>query len=85
MGDFFKDWKGQQSSGRLMAAYCVVAALACWLAGVWLPHLAAHAKDGMQAFLTAAGGFYGFGKFPETAAAKAGALSPILTPPQEAP
>lgn len=76
MGDFFRDWKGQDSSGRLMAAYCVVAALACWLAGLSLPHLASHAKDGMQAFLAAAGVFYGAGKWPETAAAKAGLISP---------
>lgn len=74
MGDFFRDWKGQDSAGRLIAAYCVVAALACWLAGVWLPYLASHAKDGMQAFLGSAALFYGVGKWPESTAAKAGAI-----------
>jgi len=57
-----------ESSGRFMALLCVVIAEACWLSGVFLPSLATHASNGMNAFLLAAAGFYGVTKFNETIA-----------------
>lgn len=63
--EIFQDDRGQLSSGRVFAAYCVVGAFACWLAGVWLPEQAAHAQAGLHSLLMAATGFYGAAKVPE--------------------
>lgn len=63
--EIFEDDRGQLSSGRVYAAYCVVAALGCWVAGAWMPQQAAHAQAGMNAFLAAAFGFYTGGKVTE--------------------
>lgn len=61
----FEDDRGQLSSTRVFPAYLIVAALACWLAGVWIPSQAAHAQAGMSAFLTAAVTLFGAGKASE--------------------
>lgn len=63
--EIFSDDRDQLSSGRVFAGYCTVAALLCWVAGVALPPLQAHAQSGMQAFLAAAATFYGAGKAAE--------------------
>lgn len=63
--EIFQDDTGAYSAGRVYAGYCVVAALCCWLAGIVLPALQAHAQSGMQAFLAAAATFYGAGKAAE--------------------
>lgn len=63
--EIFQDDTGAYSAGRVYSAYCVVAALCCWTAGIWLPLQAAHAQSGMEAFLTAAATFYGAGKAAE--------------------
>ncbi len=63
--EIFQDDRGALSSGRVFAGYCVVAAFACWLAGVMLPEQTGHAQSGMQAFLAAAAAFYTAGKASE--------------------
>lgn len=63
--EIFQDDTGAYSAGRVYAGYCVVAALACWIAGLWVPSSAAHAESGLQAFLAAAATFYGAGKAAE--------------------
>lgn len=63
--EIFQDDRAQLSAGRIYAGYCVIAALACWVAGVWWHSLAAHAQTGMNAFLTTGVAFYGAGKASE--------------------
>lgn len=63
--EIFQDDTGAYSAGRVYAGYCAVAALLCWVAGLWLPPMASHAESGMQAFLAAAATFYGAGKAAE--------------------
>jgi hypothetical protein len=63
--EVFQDDRGQLSSGRVFAGYCTVAAILCWVAGVILPPLIAHAQSGMNSLLAAAAGFYGAGKASE--------------------
>ena len=90
--EIFEDDRGQLSSGRVFAGYCVVAALACWVSGLWLPALASHAESGTQAFLAAAAVFYGSGKAAERFGAhNVGAAAPTapgalgVPPPEPGP
>lgn len=59
---YFQDSDGNNSFGRVASAYCVVASVFAFAAGLILPAMASYCAGSTSAFLLSAAGFYGTSK-----------------------
>ena len=74
---YWYDSDGNKSYGRVASGYCVVAAVACFVAGIMVPTLAGYCLSAMSAFLWSAAGFYGTSKGQQAVKYVVGGLSHI--------
>lgn len=76
---YWYDSDGNKSYGRVASGYCVVAAVACFVAGILVPALAWYCLSAMTAFLWSAAGFYGTSKGQQVAGYIANGFSQLMS------